>query len=616
MNSNLRAKKILVYTACAGILFFSEGFAQEPLDQSLSTKPKIKFSNPKAIPLRNLDSKITLTVEATGVEGEVLENVSARLKINLRPAHETTTVGDVQNFYQKGPDEIREALKPFGYFRPKINSRLVREGPNQWRAYFNIDPGEAMKIETAEIHILGEGASEPKFQQLRTQLLKKMGSTLNVKSYEDAKQDLYELAERRGYFQAKVVDSYVKIDIASYRVRIYILFDTGRRHQFGPVVFSPTPLSDRFLQRYVRFKVGEPYAESKLRRLQQDLSNSNYFQKVSVEHEVGASDQVPIKVKLKVKKARQYIMGGGWGTDTGPRGIFGINFRRLNPQGHQLKTDAIISEYQKNARATYIIPGRNPAIDQYRITGAIARLTENPGDANNQKIDVSYLTIYKRWHPVFSLGFLNEKFTYRDFPIEQRDSLVIPGFSLARSYGDDPLKPTQGYQINFNMRGADERVVGKHSFFQTRFDAKALYSITKSQRILIRGSIAKTDIKNIYNLPLSLQYFAGGPESVRGYRYLDIGPGKYFTVGSVEFQQRIKGDLYLAVFYDVGSVSSGFFENTKRSPGVGLVYLSPIGDIALAVAKPLDSLPFGRSTRSVRFQFSMGTELFGFSSKD
>lgn len=606
--------------AVAGILFFSEGLAQDALNQELSLSSQKKTANPKAVSLEDArNSKLTITAEVTGIEGEILENVATRLKINLRPAHEKTTQDDIQNFYKKGPEEIQEALKPFGYFHPKITSRLAREGSHQWKAYFYVNPGEAMELKEVELHIIGEGANDPKFQKLKVELIKKIGHTLNVKQYEDAKQDLYELAERRGYFQANVVDSRVMIDMKRYQARLYILFNTGQRYHFGPVTFSSTPLSDRFLQRYVRFKVGEPYSESKVQRLQQDLGDSNYFRKVTIEHKADASGEAPINVKLKVKKARQYIMGGGWGTDTGARGVLGINFRRLNPYGHQLKTDAIIAQYQSNARATYIIPGRNPANDQYRISASVGKLTENPGKAENKKIDLSYQTVYKKWRPTLSLGFLDEKFTLYDYfvlnPIRQQDRLIIPSFSLSKSYGDDPLRPTKGYQINFNVRGADRQVLGKNSFFQARLDLRGLYSLNASQRILLRGSVARTQIKNIFNLPLSLQYYAGGPQSVRGYGYLDIGPGKKFVVASAEFQQKIKGNLYLGVFYDAGSVSEHYFRRTKRSPGVGLIYLSPIGDIEFAVAVPLDK-NYPRRGKHVRLQFSVGSELFGFSSKD
>lgn len=610
MSPNLRIKKLFIYIAFFSIIFSCYG-----LVYGRTGSIAVGGTNTKAISLDDKkDTKRILTAEVSGVEGDALENVSARLKINLRAANEGSEEDEVKNFYNRAPFEIKEALKPFGYFRPQITSKLVREGKDQWRAYFHIIPRDAVQVTEVVIHILGEGADDPEFQLLKNRLLQKLKSTLNVKHYEDAKQDLYELAEARGYFKSSVIESRISIDKERYQAQLYILFNTGNRYHFGPVIFSPTPLSDRFLQRYVQFKVGEPYSELKVERLEKDLSNSNYFQKVSIERQIGM-EEVPIKVNLEPKKARQYVIGAGWGTDTLARGVFGINFRRLNSQGHQLRTEAIVSERRSTAKAIYIIPGKNPAIDQYRISASTQKLNENPGNANNEKLDISYITAYKKWHPIFSLGFLNERFQFTDFPVRQHEKLIIPSFSASRSYANDPLRPTKGYEINFNVRGADRRVLGKHSFSQIRLDLKGLYSLTTQQRVLLAGSVAKTNIDNIFHLPLSLQYFAGGPQSVRGYGFLHIGPGKCFTFLSGEFQRQIKGNLYFSVFYDVGSVSERFFKHLKRSPGVGLVYLSPIGDISLSVAAPLDK-NFPHKDKHVRIQFSMGSELFGFSSKD
>jgi translocation and assembly module TamA len=193
---------------------------------------------------------------------------------------------------------------------------------------------------------------------------------------------------------------------------------------------------------------------------------------------------------------------------------------------------------------------------------------------------------------------------------------LIPSFFLTRTESDDPLRPTKGYQFSFSLRGADKHVThGNHSFAQARVDFKGLYSLTDSQRILVRSSLAKTYINQIQNLPLSLQYYAGGAHSVRGYGYQDIGPGKSFAVASAEFQQRIMGNFFLAAFYDIGSVSRHFFKELKRSPGVGIVYLTPIGDIELDVAFPLDRNPSTRK-KHPRLQFSIGSEIFSLATKE
>lgn len=77
-----------------------------------------------------------------------------------------------------------------------------------------------------------------------------------------------------------------------------------------------------------------------------------------------------------------------------------------------------------------------------------------------------------------------------------------------------------------------------------------------------------TSIANIGELPLSLQLFAGGVSSVRGYGYNSIGPGRNLVVASSEVQQRIIGAFYLAGLVDAGVVANNNIFTTSMSAQV------------------------------------------------
>ena len=149
------------------------------------------------------------------------------------------------------------------------------------------------------------------------------------------------------------------------------------------------------------------------------------------------------------------------------------------------------------------------------------------------------------------------------------------------------------------------------SFLQARLDAKYIHKLLPSNRIILRSSLGATAINNVRNLPLSLQFLAGGTQSVRGYSYQSLGPGKFLFVGSIEFQQTIYREWGAAVYFDFGNALdhlqsnlNDFAKDLKPSVGFGIVRSSPIGPIQIGIAKGLD-----HRTRPYRLVFSMGPDL-------
>ena len=108
-------------------------------------------------------------VQITGIEGELLDNVTAQLgiaqlvrKTTLIPlpsvVGEEDEVSEVslRRLHREAPAEIRKALQPFGYYSPTIKSSLERTD-QRWLASYRIDPGEPTLVENVELGIQGDG---------------------------------------------------------------------------------------------------------------------------------------------------------------------------------------------------------------------------------------------------------------------------------------------------------------------------------------------------------------------------------------------------------------------------------------------------------------------------
>ena len=140
--------------------------------------------------------------------------------------------------------------------------------------------------------------------------------------------------------------------------------------------------------------------------------------------------------------------------------------------------------------------------------------------------------------------------------------------------------------------------------FQAHFYAKYLHSFTDDLMLLARAELGAILIDDLEDLPLSLRFFAGGSNSVRGYGFRNIKDGRNLAIGSIELQHRLYKKFYGSVFFDAGNVSSNLLSDYDKSVGVGLVYKSVLGSISLTLAQALD-----KPGKPRRLEFSMGPDL-------
>lgn len=547
----------------------------------------------------------TLDYKITGVQGPAFNNAMQRLRDIQTRYEQTLTDSAIIKLYQQGAKEIRSALQPFGYFNAKVTSQLTHQG-NRWVANYSVELGPQIKIASLDIQLEGSGADNPQLQKFIANYPLKQGDPLHTKPYDDAKQKFFEIAQNQGYLDAQITQSEIRVDPFKQQAHIIVRFTTGPRFYFGPVTFKTKVLSQEFLQRYVPFSQGQAYSPDSLLKLQDDLSSSPYFNQVLISpmREETRDHQVPILVQLKPRPAQQYDFGVGYGTDTGPRGSLGIQLRHLTDTGQRFNTDIKASPVTTSLLANYIFPGRNPSTDEYRLFAGIGSDERGQGASNTKQIGTSYISTLGSWQQTIKLAYQIESFRLTPDSLNQSSQLLIPSIGWSKIKADNIIYPTKGYSAHFTVRTAVDDWVSDSRFIQARLQYKWITRFSENSRVLLRTDLGYTVAGNPDNLPLSVRFYSGGAKSVRGYSYQNLGPGRYLTEASAEYQHRIKGNWHGAVFFDMGNAYNNFNEDLKRGVGLGLVWVSPIGPINLSLAKALDE-----ENQPILFQFSMGPDL-------
>jgi translocation and assembly module TamA len=568
----------------------------------------------------------TLEIEIVGVEDQLLENVRLFLSLAdmegrevLASSPEATdeesaiSESELQRLHRRATEEIREALSPFGHYRPTIDASLSKD-TDRWLARYQIDPGPPTLLADVAISIVGEGKDTPLLQQALSSIELERGEPLVHSRFEAAKNTLYDTAYRAGYLSAEWTAREVRVHPNRERADVELVLDTGPRFYFGDVTFEQRILNRDLLRRFVRFKPGDPYDTKQLLDLQLMLSDSQYFGRVEVNprRELAGDDhRIPITVTTIPDAPQQYTVGVGFATDTGPRLTFGAILRRINRAGHRIRADLRLSSIENAIAARYEIPIENVATDTLAFSATAQQQTIGDAETDQLLLGVSRSDGWRGFRRQLSLDLRRENFQFGDGPRRQAD-LLIPGVTLSRTRTDDVQYPREGYSLTVDLRGAAEGVLSDATFVRLDADARWVRGIAENARVLLHGGFGAMDTSSFTTLPPSQRFFTGGDRSVRGYGYQEIGTqnadgavvgGEYLVLGSAELEYLFYKNYGAAVFVDAGDA----FRNSpelKTGAGIGFRWRSPIGMVRLDLAHPFDD-----PDENFRIHISIGPDL-------
>ena len=555
---------------------------------------------------------VRVSVHVEGVSDEVKANVLASLSIAQYKNFGSSPNATIRRLNAQAAAQIRDALEPFGYFSPRIDSKLSRDG-EIWTATYRIEPGRPVEVRRVVVKVKGAGADDPVFQALERQPPIRPGQPLRQALYTQTRQALQETAAERGYLDGHFTEHTLRVDPEKYTADVVLVYRTGPRYRFGKVTIHQDILDPDFVHRFVQIKPGDPYSTRRLADLQSALSSSDYFASVAVTpRKDEAQDlRVPVDVETTPAKRNRYVVGAGYGTDTGPRFRFGWENRRVNREGHRIRFDARISRIETQATAQYIVPLGNPASE--RLVFSATDNQENYGDTVGRLlgVGVSRITQIGAWQrdQYIQAG----RYTSEIGADTQVGYLVTPGITFSRISIGLPARSRFGYSVTADFRGAAKALASDVSF--ARADVSARLSLPFGPgEFLLRGELGAVGAGNFDRLPVAERFFAGGDNSVRGYAYQSIGPrnaqglvvgGRYLKVGSIEYDWRIVGNWGIAGFYDAGTASDSFTASLDRGVGVGVRYYTPVGAIRVDFAHPISQPGLG----FYRIHISIGLSL-------
>ena len=551
------------------------------------------------------------TVELQGVDGEVAANVLAYLTLDEEPCD--AQMARVEQQRAAAPTRIRQALEAFGYYEPRIESKIdtVRDC---WRVTFTIAPGEPVRIRDSDVLLTGEAATDPDFAAAQAAANLNNGDVLHHGAYETLKTRWSDLARERGYADAKFVANRIDVYPEQRAADVVLRFDSGSRYVFGAIDIQQDVLLEPLVRSYVPFRAGEPYDARKLTALYVALADSGFFRNIDV-HAVAPDRDgrtIPVEIALTPGTRLQISYGVGFSTDTGPRLKFARNNRRFNESGHQFGVAAQLSPVISEVTANYRFPIGASHSEWLNFDTGVKR--EETDTSTSKSFELGVRRVRERpgdWTRTQMLMLQIEDFVVA--AERGRSNLLMPGIDWTRVRADSPIRPHAGSKLQLDLRGATDAVFSDTTFFQVSAKGKWIWSLSRGARLIVRGQVGMTAKNSLAELPPSVRFFAGGDSSVRGYDFQSLGPvdatgkvigGSSLAEGSFEFEQPLRARWSLAWFVDAGNAFEGSHIEAKSAAGIGGRWQSPLGPIRIDLAHPFDD-----PTTRWRVHVSLGPDL-------
>lgn len=558
-----------------------------------------------------MNTLVRAQVELSGLDEALREN--ALIHMGLDDEFCDAPSWQVEDQFSEAEDEIRISLEALGYYSADISSSLTFEDAC-WAATFDVLTGEPVTLRSVDLAITGSASDDTEFTRVIESANLIAGQILHHGRYTTLKNRLLDLSLERGYMEASYAAARIDIFPSENAADVELRLNSGPRYTFGTIEIEQDVLDPDLLERYYEFSPGDPYDRNEFNRLYLSLVGSGYFDEVDVRPlpEDTSSRTVPILIRLTPSPRRSSTYGVGFSTDTGPRIRAGANNRRLNARGSQLGVNGQLSPVVSEVLVNYRFPYGDPRSEWVSFDAGIKH--EDTETAVSDSVEFGVRRVISRSRGWLETQFINSLVENFEVGTEKsRSRLLTPGASWLKVSADDALRPANGYRIGIEVSAASDTIGSDTSFFQLVVDSKWIHSFRNNGRLLARGRFGAIWEDNFIELPPSVRFFAGGDNSIRGYKFESLGPldsdgnvigGNRLAIASIEYEYPIRERWSIAFFADAGNAYRNGDFSTRTGVGAGFRWRSPLGPIRFDVGYPLDG-----ADRSARLHISLGADL-------
>jgi outer membrane protein insertion porin family len=532
-----------------------------------------------------------------------------------------------------------ETLKAYylsrGYLEFKVDSTQVAILPNKTDVSITINVTEGERFVVSSVKL--EGNFLGKDDEFKSLVTIKPGQAYNATEVAQTTKAFVDYFGNFGFAFARV-EANPEIDRANNRVALVLQADPSRRAYVRKInVAGNSRTRDVVVRREFRQLEASWYDGGKIRSSRDRVDRLGYFSDVGIEtQEVpGSPDQVDLTITVAEKPTGSLSLGAGFSSSEGLGLSFGLKqenaFGSGNSLGVQLNTSKI------NRMAIF------NTTDPYFTADGVSRTIDVFHKSSSPYEDPSFYKLVTSGGSLrFGVPFTDIDTVYFGAGLER--TAIVSGTLLptayleyANEYGfnstsvpltigwgrdgrDSALAPNSG---RYQRANAEWSVAGDAKYLRATYQYQEYIPLSKQFTAAFNADVGVGAASGGGAFPVFKNFFGGGLGSVRGFEQASLGPRD--SGGSVvggtrkmnlnaELLTPFPGagndrSLRLYGFLDVGSVSGpdrGLAANAnanslRSSVGVGVSWISPVGPLRLAFAKPIKKYD-GDKIQTVQFQ--------------
>ncbi|MFC7092474.1 outer membrane protein assembly factor BamA [Jeongeupia naejangsanensis] len=532
-------------------------------------------------------------------------------------------------------EKLRSYYLDRGYLEFNIDSTQVAISENREDMFLTVNVTEGDQYTVSDVKLVGD-TIVPR-EEVDKLIELKAGEIFSREKLNKTTAAISELLGNEGYAFANV-NAVPEIDKEKHTVAFTLYVDPGRKVYVRRINVSGNNLTrDEVIRRELRQLESAQYDAAKVKRSKQRLNQLGYFNEVTIDTPIvpEATDQVDMNVHVTEQKTGSFNIGAGYGQSEGIVVILSLSQSNFLGSGKQFTAEVNTSQSNK----VYSLALSNP----YATPDGVSlgwNIYQRETDASDLDIGdyatSSYGAGMSMGFPVSETNRINFGLNYEHLELITNDG--SPGYvkdfvtqngnqynnypatvSWARDTRDSGSYPTKGWYTR--VTGEVSLPFSDLDYFKILGQSQLFIPLSTDYTLMWNIEAGYGDSYGENSYPFYKNFYVGGVNSVRGFKFGTIGPkdedgngigGTRKLVSNLEFlfpMPGVKNDksMRLSIFADAGAAwgedADVSIDGLRYSAGAAFTWISPVGPLKLVYAFPLK---YEDSDELERFQFQLG----------
>ena len=517
---------------------------------------------------------------------------------------------------------IKELFANNGYYDAVVEYNLKYNDTGN-RVKINITIAQGEPVILRDLNVVLKDSPEDldeseDYAEIKEEILKKVPleplGDFSPINFEQAKSEINIIMSNEGYPKHEII-SEALVNRSEKWADVNFTIIPGKKYTFGSIeIIGNEKIPTYIVRRAIIYDPNDVYSLEKVSESQTRIFQLGLFKSVIID-QIYYDDDLTVDTVITVvdRKLGNIKFGVGFGTVDKIRGQVGWTQRNFLGGGRNLnvltKASSIIQFVQasltqpfvfgRDSELTGLVNVQRDNLPSYEGTSVVSSLTLSKNITRSLWANGSFNVIYSRIDSQASRT-----------PIEESmENVFLTTFGAGLNYNttDNIFDPKKGVFLDQKFESAFKLFGSQVNYLLSLTDIRAYKEIKKDLIIAKRiqfGMLFPFGSTGEFDVPIFKRFFAGGPNSMRGFPFQRLGPldsnqdplgGNSLLVGNLELRYPLYADFGGVVFLDYGNVFPGTFsyplDKLKYAVGTGLRYNTIIGPLRLDFGYTLNPEP-------------------------